>query len=675
MIAGLLALTGAARAQETAPEAERDRTLLLFVGEELEVLTIASRREEGAARAPAIAGVMTGEEIETRGLSTLGQVLSHMPGFYMAEKEWGTQPYLRGVPDSILFLYDTVPLGSEITKTFHPIDFGLSMVPVKRVETVRGPGSVLWGPDAFAGIVNVVPKTGKDAPGLTAGALAGAPGDNAGLFATFGHDGGHYDVFFSMAGRQGVERDEDYGTVAFFQGSGTTPVAPALRRGSASVDSSEYFEFTGNASLRDFLSFTWRLADASHPYVFFSPDSDVSWEETRHTPQQMLKLEMKKEFTPESAVRATGYLTRNEIEYEVIDLSLTQKEEAEYAEVIFDQSLFSGRGLVTAGLSHREKRIRGAVVWDSFLPDFLTDDNTAFLPQFTQTDYTTRVSSLFAQYTHKLGTADLFAGARFDDHDLYPDQASFNAGATWAFAHGWLGKLIFGTAYRTPFARQLQEGADADLELEEIRNISAQVAYKPSDGNSVTLTGFYSAIDDHVKEDPYAGVSEPDSQEVFGLEAEAKWRATAKLDVSANLTLLENQGPDEVYHYNDFSIINQNGNLVRHFTDLSNPFDSGPAAVFNLTGTWRPLPGVTLFSRLNWAGNWDLTHPKSGNVSTLSDAVTVDAAVTVKDVWRQGLDVQLSVTNLLDQNTETPGVYTGIDAEPIKAVLTIKKSF
>lgn len=64
----------------------------------------------------------------------------------MAQKEWGTQPYLRGIPDSVLFLYDTVPLGSDVSKFLHPLDRELSLAPVKRVEIIRGRGQSSGGP-------------------------------------------------------------------------------------------------------------------------------------------------------------------------------------------------------------------------------------------------------------------------------------------------------------------------------------------------------------------------------------------------------------------------------------------------------------------------------------------------------------------------------------------------
>ena len=179
----------------------REDTMLMFVGEDLEVLAIASRRGESALQAPAIAQVITGKEIRERGYTTLSQALDNIPGFYMAQKEWGTLPFLRGISNSILFLHDTVPLGSDVSKSLHPLDNELSLYSVKRIETIRGPGSVLWGPDAFAGIVNVVPMSGKDLKGLETGIIYGEPGTQVGVYVNAGHDGGSWNGVLSVNAR------------------------------------------------------------------------------------------------------------------------------------------------------------------------------------------------------------------------------------------------------------------------------------------------------------------------------------------------------------------------------------------------------------------------------------------------------------------------------------------
>ncbi len=51
---------------------------------------------------------------------------------------------------------------------------GLPLEHIARIEVIRGPGSALYGADAYAGVINIVTKTAADAPGTQAGARTGS---------------------------------------------------------------------------------------------------------------------------------------------------------------------------------------------------------------------------------------------------------------------------------------------------------------------------------------------------------------------------------------------------------------------------------------------------------------------------------------------------------------------
>ena len=288
----------------------RDDTLLMFVGEDLNVLSIASRRQESAWQAPAVANVVTRKEIRERGAHTLKQVLEAEPGFYMAKKEWGTEPYLRGIPESVLFLYDTVPLGSDISKFLHPLDHELSLAPVKRVEIIRGPGSVLWGPDAFAGIVNVVPMTGKDLSGAETGVSFGGPGDQRGFYLNMGHDAGPWNAFLSVSGREGTEDDEECTLVRFWGDGEPPPVPPEDRYGTEQPGMSQYLEASGNFSFRDWFTLSGMISDYKRPYAMSGvtkTGEELTWRESRSAPFGFIKLEAKKDLDRSSACSLNKY--------------------------------------------------------------------------------------------------------------------------------------------------------------------------------------------------------------------------------------------------------------------------------------------------------------------------------------------------------------------------------
>ncbi len=653
----------------------------MFVGEDLEVLSIASRRQESAARAPAVAQVVTRQQLQERGIRTLGQALAMTPGFHMAPKEWGTQPYLRGISDSVLFLYDTVPLTADTSKSIHPLDHDLSLAGIKRVEIIRGPGSVLWGPDAFAGIVNVVPMTGKDLDGVESGLLYETPGDHGGFFLNLGRDGGSWDGFLSLSGRSG-EEDDRPAEVARFFGDGTPPpVLPEERLGADRPGRSRYVEAAGRFAFRDWFTLSGRIADHERRYSMTEAEEDLTWLESRSTPMSFLKLEAKRNIGRSSALRFTGYYSTLTSESEIIDLDLDSRESTLYGELIYDRSFLAGRSLLTLGASYRDRNVRDAPIWEAYLPAFLGPDNRFFLPGITEEDYRTRLRSFFGQYSHKLGDVDLWLGLRYDDHDSYRDHLSFSSGAVWNASPGVLFKLLYGTAYRTPFARQLlggtafsrQPAAGGTPELEKIETLSAQLGWKPSQEFSLNVTGFLSRLKNHIVEDPFAGLSQPNEQDLRGVEIEAQYGPWKSLALSANLTLLDNSGPPETYRFVAATFIRPDGTIVEVPGERSFPYDSGADTLFNLKATWRPMEKLTAFARLGYSSGTDLIFPQGGVVNAYPSAWLLDASVTVRDVLFPGLDLQLAARNLLDKDFEVPGTYSAVSGEPFSFSVMLRK--
>ncbi len=663
-----LIVPGASWAQE-----DMEETMLLFVGEDIEVLSIASRRQESAWQAPAIANVMSRQILHERGVQTLSQALAMVPGFYMAQKEWGSQPYLRGIPDSVLFLYDTVPLGSDVTKSLHPLDHELSLAPVKRIEVIRGPGSVLWGPDAFAGIVNVVPLTGKDLDGGEAGLTFGGPGSPYGAWANAGHDAGGWDAFLSASARQGRQNDTACNVVGFWgDGNRTQPIPPDQRYGATTPGRADYLEASGNFNYQDWLTVSGMLSDYQRPYAMSDQDRQLTWRESRSAPFGFLKTEARQDVTHASAVRFTGYYSYLRPEYEIIDLELDQKERTLYGELIYDHSLFAGAGLATVGSSYRDRRVGNAPIWDSYLPDYLGPDNLYHLPLVSTQDYHTRLWSAFGQYTHKIGKFDLLAGVRFDDHSDYQDHFSYNLGAVWQPDAQWIFKALYGTAYRTPFASQfyLEEKAD----LENIETLNLQAIWKPTAGIDLSAGAFFSRIDNHLMEDPYAGLSEPNNQRIEGIEFESRWRPTAEVELEANLTLMQNHGPDESYWYLERIEPDPDGGWIYIYKKLVYPYDAGPDVLINAMATWRPVSGISLFSRLGYFASRQLIYPRNDSYTTSSGVWLADVNVSLNLTelfsWKlpgiDGIEIGASVTNLLDERYSTPGTYSLIDGDPLE---------
>ncbi len=656
---------------------EMEDTMLMFVGEELDVLSIASRREESARQAPAVASVITRDMMETRGMYTVSQALAQMPGFYLAQKEWGSRPYLRGIPDSVLFLYDTVPMQSDTSKSVHPLDDELSLAPVKRIEIVRGPGSVLWGADAFAGIVNIVPMTGKDLNGVETGISYGDPGDFKGYHINAGHDGGAWDGFISLIGREGAA-DDRTANVVRFQGNQQQdptgiPVPPDERYGYERADRPQFIELVGNFNVRDWLTVSGRYSDYTRPYSMADRDQERVWLEKRSNPMNYLKLEGKKNVGVNSALRFTGYYSAIDSSYKVIDMGFEPSEYTTYGELIYDHDFLSGKGLLTAGTAWRNKSVSDAPIWDSYLPDFLGPENTTFLPGITQEDYRTELWSFFGQYSHKIGKLDVSAGLRHDAHDAYENSLSYNLGVVWSPAAAWTLKALYGTGYRTPFASQLLEAEKPDLE--EINTANLEVSWQPDHCWGLTLGGFVNHISDHIMEDPYAGLSDSNHQKIYGVEMEGRIQPVDSLELAANITVMNNSGPDEAYFYNDYTFLRPDGTLEKHYVEINYPFDTGPDTLLNFTAEWTPMDRISLFCRTGYVSSQDVICSTCDTCDKVSGEWIADAAATVRDILLPGLDLRLYMKNITDREYNLPGTNSTIEGEPFSLQLMLIKKW
>jgi outer membrane receptor protein involved in Fe transport len=650
---------------------DSDDTMLMFVGMDLDVLTIASRRQESASQAPAIAEVITRDQMQESGYSSLAEMLGMTPGFYMAPKEWGSQPYMRGLQNSVLFLYDTVPMHSNIDKTVHPIDHELSPASVKRLEIIRGPGSVLWGPDAYTGIVNIVPMSGKDVNGVETGALYNSHGDQAGGWLNAGKTRGPWDMFFSASGRYGREDERRFDFVEFWNSNGR-PVSPEDRFGRGRPENSRYMEMTGRLGYGDVFSLSGRFSDFKKPYTVEARDAGT-WSESRSTPFSFVKAEGKKDLDVDSAVRFMGYYSSVRSTYEVIDNSYSPNEYTWYAEMIYDRRFLAGRSLFTGGVSYRDRRVNDAPVWDSYLPRYLGADNISFLPSVRQIDYDNTLRSAFAQYSHKFGKIDIFIGGRLDDHEAYADNFSFNTGIVWPFNPRWQIKLLYGTAYRTPFARQLMEEKTPDLE--EIDTFNAQLTWKPSASATLKAAAFVSKISDHIMQDPYAGLSEPNDQTLRGLEISGEFNLKENLNLAANATFIDNNGPDETYQYLAYSYIRPDGSIEDVFEDISYPFETGPKMFANLVVRWRPMKNLGIFTRLSYARAHDLVFPRGEIAAKGEDFWNLDINALFEDVLQTKTDLNLSFRNVFDRQSRSPGTYEMISTQPFTVEVMLKKKW
>ncbi|MFV1984398.1 MAG: TonB-dependent receptor plug domain-containing protein [Thiohalomonadales bacterium] len=149
----------------TLVSAKENLNLFSLSLEELSQLkvTIASRSEETIINAPSSVSVFTRGEIERLGVQTLSELMNYVPGFqsYMSPHDSNRSLYMvRGLADiygrNLLLMIDGHRINDEYTGGFTYADHLLGLSNVKQVEFIRGPGSTLYGSNAFSGVINII---------------------------------------------------------------------------------------------------------------------------------------------------------------------------------------------------------------------------------------------------------------------------------------------------------------------------------------------------------------------------------------------------------------------------------------------------------------------------------------------------------------------------------------
>lgn len=178
-VLGVGGIAAPARAAEPVDPFEEEDDAALYQIEQ-QVVTVASRYAQTVEEAPSIVTVVTDREIRERGLRTLSDVLRGIPGVYVTvSKEARDIAWFRGAiaPDNnkFLLLVDGVPWYDGVYDHAW-IDEYLPLDHVRQVEVIKGPGSAVYGTNAFAGVVNVVTYGARDLEGGFVRGVVGSDG-------------------------------------------------------------------------------------------------------------------------------------------------------------------------------------------------------------------------------------------------------------------------------------------------------------------------------------------------------------------------------------------------------------------------------------------------------------------------------------------------------------------
>lgn len=165
-----------------AADANEEDELALVYGDK-SMISIATGKTQTLRRAPAVASVITAEDIRAQGFTDIDQVLETIPGMHVSHAAILYFPayVMRGIGGGgvsnphLLVLQNGIPVTTSYTGDKGQMLWrGISVENISRIEVIRGPGSALYGADAFSGVINIITKTADEIPGTFLGAGLGS---------------------------------------------------------------------------------------------------------------------------------------------------------------------------------------------------------------------------------------------------------------------------------------------------------------------------------------------------------------------------------------------------------------------------------------------------------------------------------------------------------------------
>ena len=475
----------------------------------VEVVT-ASKTAESSWDAPAVITTVTKEEIKQFGAIQLRELLERVTGmtpnradgFYFGQVLRGGDPNPDNANVHTLLLVNGRPIRESYNGSSNQIPFAVFPVnAIERIEIVRGPGSVLYGTNAFEGVINIITNKSNDND-ITAFAAGGSDsGKNYGVTANYSKDDFHFHLAANVFEEDGPTTD----TVSF----DGTPQDP-------DNDFQDNMGIMATVSYKDF-SINLYHGESDWNSISFGPGYFPLTETGETT---MLDLGWNHEFNDKWSMQAD--ITRNDFDFAFLfdtryGLDPGQLIHREAQDTLYEVTAFGN-------LSDRVSVVFGGV-YENISGGSKTDE----IP-----DYDENRSSFYFQADYRpVDKIKLIAGGQYNkienlDGDFVP-----RLGAIFKFNDSLGAKVLYGHAFRSPAKLQTDQvfggfGPNPDLEPEKTKNSDLQLFWNKS---NYQLAVTYFKNDEEklirVQENPDPNYDvffdNTESREISGLEIEGKF--------------------------------------------------------------------------------------------------------------------------------------------------------
>lgn len=501
----------------------------------IRVTTLASGTATPLDKAAAIATVITAEDIEAMGANDISQVLETVPDLHVgiSDQVFAPKYNIRGITSKhnsqTLILINGVPITNLFTGNRGQTWMGMPVKGIARIEVIRGPGSALYGADAFAGVINIITKNADDIYGTQLGAGVGNFGQRS-AWLQHGSSHGSKKISFNLEAYKTngwdsiIEQDQQtifdniFGTKASLAPNTVNTMKDVIeaRFELASENDSLRLGYQGNFNIGSGAG----LAQALDPEGRFKGERfniDYTYNFNQLIPNWQIQ-------TRTSFYRSTQAVEKNALVFpKNFLITLDGKTFHSYPNGLIgnpalkeDHARFDVSGLFK-GIDKHFIRIGSGFYWGdifevteskNFYPDFsprptltdVSDTSETYLPERGRTNY-----YLFGQDEWQIANSlQLTTGLRYDYFSDFGSTVNPRLALIWANTSDITTKLLYGRAFRAPSISELYsisnpvQLGNPDLNPELIDTYELALSHQASEVLLYSANIYYYKIKDYI---------------------------------------------------------------------------------------------------------------------------------------------------------------------------------
>lgn len=613
--------------------------LLLFFEEE-ELIITATKHPQKISDAPAIATIITAEEVRNMGARDLMDVLNRIPGVHITKGYYGKEEIeVRGIKttnsEKVKLLIDGHSVNDNASGGAVWSFDSLTVDNVKRIEVIRGPGSALYGSNAFSAVINVVTKNGNDIDGV---------------IVTLG--GGTFDTgkFNIQAGKKRDDLDIAL-SLDYFETDGARLKvdSDAIGNSGYTKDYEEKFDAAFKIAYKDFYFNSKYISRKRGAYIGAS--YVVTDENEIDTDQYFGEFGYKHTVNEETKVTAKAYLDRLDWDayWELLPEGVgpytegmignpSLKERTIGGDMQIDYTL-SEDNLLTIGALKEERKQYDVRHKANFDPTTCGPSGCAPVgPIQTVANWNQeKRRDIWAVYLQDVWDVkeniNLTLGVRYDDYSDFGSTTNPKAGLVWKFKEGWDAKFLYGTAFRAPSFEELYNEnnptvlGNKDLDAEEMTTYELSLGHKYSDHTSARITYFQNNFENKI-ELVSGQFQNTGGADVWGIETE--WKRVVSDTTSTYLNYTYQNAEDKDSGKRIAGVASHKGNVG-----------------LNLKAT----DNINLNTNIFLSGN--RRRASGDSRSSATSYALIDLAVIVKELYNN-MEIRGSIHNLLDKEYEDP---------------------